>query len=72
MTPAPASAQHGAPPFGQTTGMRLPKKEEEAQAPSWVRVQDCAIVAISSPSRYACPDGKVYTSFQLYRARAGS
>jgi hypothetical protein len=36
-----------------------------AQVP---RVEDCAIVAISSPTRYAC-NGKVYTSFQLAKAR---
>jgi hypothetical protein len=35
------------------------------QAP---RVEDCAIVAISSPTRYAC-NGKVYTSFQLAKLR---
>jgi hypothetical protein len=49
--------------------MRLTKKEEAVKVPSWIRVQDCTIVAISSPSRYACPDGKVYTSFELARAR---
>jgi hypothetical protein len=32
------------------------------------RVEDCAIVAISSPTKYAC-DGKVYTSFQLAKLR---
>jgi len=32
------------------------------------RVEDCAIVAISSPTKYAC-NGKVYTSFQLAKAR---
>ena len=32
------------------------------------RVEDCAIVAISSPSKYAC-NGKVYTSFQLAKMR---
>jgi hypothetical protein len=32
------------------------------------RVEDCAIVAISSPTRYAC-NGKVYTSFQLAKMR---
>jgi hypothetical protein len=32
------------------------------------RVEDCAIVSISSPSRYAC-NGKVYTSFQLAKWR---
>ena len=72
MTPMPASAQQGAPPFVQTTGMKLTKKEEAVKVPPWVRVQDCAIVAISSPSRFACPDGKVYTTFELYRARTGS
>ena len=55
----------------QTTGMRLTKEHKEAEVPPWIRVQDCAIVAISSPTRFACPDGKVYTTFQLYRARAG-
>jgi hypothetical protein len=69
ITPGPASAQQGAPRFVQTTGMRLTEKQEEVKVPSWIRVQDCAIVAISSPTRYACPDGKVYTSFELARAR---
>jgi hypothetical protein len=32
------------------------------------RVQDCGIVGISSPSKYVC-GGKVYTSFQLAKAR---
>ena len=32
------------------------------------RVEDCAIVAISTPSRYAC-NGKVYTSYQLAKMR---
>jgi hypothetical protein len=31
-------------------------------------VQDCGIVTISSPTRYAC-DGKVYTSFDLEKKR---
>jgi hypothetical protein len=31
-------------------------------------VQDCAIVGISSPTRYAC-NGKVYTSFDLEKQR---
>jgi hypothetical protein len=70
--PAPVSAQQGAPRFVATTGMRLTAKQQAVKVPSWIRVQDCAIVAISSPSRWACPDGKVYTSFQLYRARVGS
>jgi len=67
----PVSAQQGAPPIVQTTGMRLTEKEAQVTVPPWIRVQDCAIVAISSPDRYACPDGKVYTNFQLSRARTG-
>ena len=52
--------------------MNLTEKEKAAKPPSWIRVQDCAIVAISSPSRYACPDGKVYTGTQLYQARSSN
>jgi hypothetical protein len=71
-TGAPVAAQQGAPRFVQTTGMKLTQKEQAVKVPSWIRVQDCTIVAISSPSRYACPDGKVYTSNELYQARKGS
>ena len=73
--PAPAtpvSARQGAPRFVQTTGMNLTDKEKQVTVPSWIRVQDCTIVAISSPSRYACPDGRVYTGTELYQARSGS
>jgi hypothetical protein len=52
--------------------MKLTPKEQEAKVPSWIRVQDCTIVAISSPSRWACPDGRVYTGSELYQARSGS
>jgi hypothetical protein len=71
-TGAPVAAQQGAPRFVQTTGMRMTDKEEAVKVPSWIRVQDCAVVAISSPSRYACPDGRVYTGPELYQARSGS
>lgn len=70
-TGAPVAAQQGAPPVVQTTGMRLTEKEAAVTVPPWIRVQDCAIVAISTNSRYACPDGKVYTNFELSRARTG-
>jgi len=56
----------------QTTGMSLTKKEEVVKVPSWIRIQDGAIVAISTPARYACPDGKVYTASELYQGRTGS
>src|SRR5690348_11082685 len=49
---AASAAQEGAPRFGQTTGMKLTDKDKAVKVPPWVRVQDCAIVAISSPSRY--------------------
>ena len=52
--------------------MHLTDKEQAAKPPSWIRVQDCAVVAISTPSRYACPDGKVYTGTELYQSRSGS
>jgi hypothetical protein len=71
-TGAPVAAQQGAPRFVETTVMHLTGTQENANVPSWIRVQDCAIVAISTPSRYACPDGKVYTGTELYKARAGS
>jgi hypothetical protein len=71
-TGAPVAAQQGAPRFSETTTMHLTYKEEAAKPPSWIRVQDCAIVAISTPSRYACPDGKVYTGTELYQGRSGS
>jgi hypothetical protein len=71
-TGAPVAAQQGAPRFTQTTGMKLTDKEQAAKPPSWIRVQDCAVVAISTPSRYACPDDKVYTGTELYQARSGS
>ena len=32
------------------------------------RVQDCGIVTIGSPTKYAC-NGKVYTSFELAKLR---
>jgi len=71
-TGAPVAAQQGAPRFAPTTGMKLTDKEEAVKVPAWIRVQDCAVVAISTPSRYACPDGKVYTGTELYQARSGS
>jgi outer membrane protein OmpA-like peptidoglycan-associated protein len=70
-TGVPVAKQQGAPTMVQTTGMRLTKKEEAVRVPPWIRVQDCAIVAISTPTRYACPDGRVYTSFELSRSRTG-
>jgi hypothetical protein len=71
-TGAPVAAQQGASRFVQTTGMKLTDKEQTVKVPSWIRVQDCAVLAISTPSRYACPDGKVYTGTELYQARSGS
>jgi len=69
---APVAAQQGAPTMVQTTGMRLTQKDESVKVPSWIRVQDCAVVAISTPSRYACPDGRVYTGTELYESRTAN
>jgi hypothetical protein len=35
-------------------------------------VWECAIVQMSSPPRYGCPDGKTYTAFQLRDFRLGT
>ena len=42
-----------------------PRRQARCGSP---RIEDCAIVSISSPSRYAC-NGKVYTTFQLAKMR---
>ena len=68
VTATSPSAGHGAPRFAETSGLGA-FTWRETEVPPWVRVQDCAIVAISSPDRWACPDGKVYTSSDLARAR---
>lgn len=68
-TAADVSTQSGAPRFVKTTGMRLTKAHHAVQVPPNIRVQDCGVVVISSPARYVCPNGKVYTTFQLARAR---
>ena len=34
-------------------------------------VWDCAVVQMSSPPKYACPDNKTYTAFQLRDFRLG-
>ncbi len=69
-TGGPVASQPGVPRNVQTTGMKLTPAEVAEVPPPWVRVQDCGLVGVSTPTRYACPDGKVYTSFQLARARA--
>ena len=35
-------------------------------------VWDCTVVQMSSPPRYACPDNKTYTAFQLRDFRLGT
>jgi hypothetical protein len=66
---ATAAAKSGAPAFRSSTaiGGTLAKRSQGATVPPNISVQDCAIVAISSPNRFAC-DGKVNTSFELERA----
>jgi hypothetical protein len=43
----------------------MPKGTAEQPPPA---IQNCALVAISTPSRWAC-GGKTYTAYQLARAR---
>ncbi len=54
---AGCSSQGGAAKPAETARLAVPA------------VQDCAVVAISSPPKYAC-NGKVYTAFDLQRLRA--
>jgi hypothetical protein len=35
-------------------------------------VWSCSMVQMSSPPKYACPDGKTYTAFQLRDFRIGA
>ena len=44
------------------------KTTAKAQTTSVPRVQDCGIIAISSPPKYVC-GGKVYTATQLAKSR---
>lgn len=44
------------------------KTTAKAQTTSAPRVQDCGIIAISSPPKYVC-GGKVYTATQLAKIR---
>lgn len=45
-----------------------PSKQVSASDSPPPRVQDCGIVTIGSPTKYAC-NGKVYTSFDLAKLR---
>lgn len=47
---------------------QVPPSAKSAESPA-PRVQECGIVAISSPPKYVC-NGKVYTAVQLARIRA--
>ena len=53
----------------QTTGMRLTKKQEAVKVPSWIRVQDCAIVGdlVAEPLRL--PRRQGLHGHELYQAR---
>jgi len=54
--------------FGTTRGPQPNPATMATPAGPPPLVQNCAIVAISSPSRYAC-NGKVYTTFELLKLR---
>ena len=53
---------------GQNTGTPAGTASQTAAAKPIPRIEDCAIVGISSPSKFVC-NGKVYTSFQLAKLR---
>jgi hypothetical protein len=48
-----------------STGAGWPASASSGAPPA---VQNCGLVSIGSPSKFAC-DGKVYTSFELARLR---
>jgi hypothetical protein len=69
-TPAAAhmgAAGTAAPTYAAVGGAAKTEKPKITTAPPLV--QDCGVVAISTPARYAC-NGKTYTSFQLTKMRA--
>lgn len=53
---------------GMTTGTQAPQQAAGKDGPP-PQVEDCGIVGIGSPSKYAC-NGKVYTSFALAKLHA--
>jgi len=53
------------PPF---LGGQAPQQAPAGSGSSPPFVQDCGIVSIGSPTKYAC-NGKVYTSFDLAKLR---
>ena len=61
--PATMRSAGGVPPWARVT--KITPSNMTGPPP---RIQDCAIVAISSPSRYAC-NGVVYSSFELLKLR---
>jgi len=61
-----ASGCAGMPLFG--SGSRGPYQQVAAADSPPPMVQDCGIVTIGSPTKYAC-NGKVYTSFDLLKLR---
>ncbi len=64
----PPSQGFRAAAFKSTDSAAPPATSEAKQAPV-PRVQECGVIAISSPSKYVC-NGKVYTAVQLAKLRA--
>ncbi len=72
VAPAPSRAETmsvpatAAPTYAAAGGAAAKEKPKLTTPPP--RVQDCGLVAISTPARFAC-NGKTYTSFQLAKIR---
>ncbi len=56
----------GAPTYAAAGGAAATEKPKLTTSPPLV--QNCGVVAISTPARFAC-NGKTYTSFQLTKIR---
>ncbi len=65
-TPQPAIASAPAdPPLKTAAGVSAARAVRNDPPP---KVENCAIVTISSPAKYAC-NGKVYTTYELQHLR---
>lgn len=62
-----SSGARWAPPLSSSGSESIAKMPKDGSMPP-PAVQDCALVASSTPSRYAC-NGKTYTSYELAKMR---
>jgi hypothetical protein len=64
--PSTAASSYGGVGAGLAPTVNMKKAEASSQPPP--EVENCAVVAISTPAKYAC-NGKTYTSYELAKMR---